>query len=137
MIKKILVAVDGSRPARKALDWAINFAKCFESNLTILHVLSNQSLTEGERKLVESEYQVQIQEALRGSAARKSTKVGDLLGSGTSIDVAVRTAMGRAMLNRAKETANEKGLSSVRTVLTDGDPASTILEQANKGALIW
>jgi nucleotide-binding universal stress UspA family protein len=50
------------------------------------------------------------------------------------VDVAVRTAMGRAMLNRAKETANEKGLSSVRTVLTDGDPASTILEQANKGS---
>ena len=132
MIKKILVAVDGSPPSRKALDVAVSIAKSARADLTILHVLSERTLTKGERQLIQSEYQVQIQGARRSSIPRKLTNVDGLVGTNVSAGVAVPTAIGRAILSRAKEIAYAAGVSSVRTVLADGDPASTILGRQEK-----
>ena len=51
MIRKIVVAHDGSTQAGKALDLAIDLAKAFDAALLVLHVKSSQPLTEGERRL--------------------------------------------------------------------------------------
>ncbi|GGP21896.1 universal stress protein YxiE [Thermocladium modestius] len=42
MLKKILVAIDGSPQSSKALDIAIDMAKRFESKLYIVHVIEEQ-----------------------------------------------------------------------------------------------
>ena len=38
MIKKILVAFDGSKPSERAFEWALEVAKQFHSNITVLSV---------------------------------------------------------------------------------------------------
>jgi nucleotide-binding universal stress UspA family protein len=122
MIRKILVALDGSQPARRAFDLAVVIAKAFDAELILLHILSDQPLAESERQLVETEYQVQLQAALGGSAARGS------VGTSPGIDIAIRAGIGREILTRAEDAARRKGLASVRTILKDGDAASNILE---------
>jgi nucleotide-binding universal stress UspA family protein len=68
MIRKVVVAHDGSTQAGNALDLAIDLAKAFDAELLVLHVKSNQPLTEGERRLADTEYQNDLQQALAGSA---------------------------------------------------------------------
>ena len=48
MIKKILVALDGSMQAGKALDVAVDMTKAFAAELLAIHVISDRPLTEGE-----------------------------------------------------------------------------------------
>jgi nucleotide-binding universal stress UspA family protein len=67
MVRRILVAFDGSEPANKALDLAIDMAKAFGAELQAIHVISNKPLTDGERRLAESEYQADVQQALKAS----------------------------------------------------------------------
>ncbi|MDD3421172.1 MAG: universal stress protein [Methanocellales archaeon] len=38
-MKKILIAYDGSEDSKRALDWAVELAKCTESSITILTVV--------------------------------------------------------------------------------------------------
>ncbi|HIH37156.1 MAG TPA: universal stress protein [Methanocellales archaeon] len=38
-MKKILVAYDGSEDSKRALDWAVELAKCTQSSITILTVV--------------------------------------------------------------------------------------------------
>jgi nucleotide-binding universal stress UspA family protein len=46
------------------------------------------------------------------------------------VGLAIRTAIGRTILSRAEEDARGKGLSSVKTMLRDGDPATVIIDAA-------
>jgi nucleotide-binding universal stress UspA family protein len=136
MIGKILVAVDGSTQAGKALDLAIDMAKAFAAELTVLHIISEQALTEGERRLAGSEYQAEVLQAVGGSQftaplGSAPMSVEDLVGASYSVGVAIRTAIGRAIVDRAETDARSQRVTSVKTVLRDGDPASVIIEVAN------
>ena len=113
MVRKILIAHDGSTQARKALDFAIDIAKAFDAELVLLHVVSDQPLTEIERHWVQTEYQHDLQQ-------------------GSALDLQIRTLMGRETLTNAEKEAVRKNARSVRTMLSDGDPASTIVEVADK-----
>ncbi len=67
MIRKILVALDGSAQAGKALGLAIDMARAFGAELMVVHIVSSQPLTEGERQLAETEYAAEVRQALSGS----------------------------------------------------------------------
>src|SRR5215469_6439860 len=54
MLRKIVLAHDGSNHADKALDLAITLAKATGSQLEIVNVLSNQSLSQDELTLAET-----------------------------------------------------------------------------------
>jgi nucleotide-binding universal stress UspA family protein len=113
VIRKILIAHDGSTQARKALHFAIDMAKAFDAELVLLHVISDQPLTETERHWVQTEYQHDLQQ-------------------GSGLDLQIRTLMGRETLTNAEREAVHNKVQSVRTMLSDGDPASTIVEVAEK-----
>jgi nucleotide-binding universal stress UspA family protein len=136
MVKKILVALDGSIQAGKALDLAIDMAKALSAELVLIHVVSDKPLTEGERRLAETEYATEIRQALSGpevavgpgsaqtdpeSLARTSYKVG----------LAIRTVIGHRIVERAERDARQKGVNFVRTMIADGDPAATIVDAAD------
>ena len=137
MIQKIVVAHDGSTQAGKALDLAIDLAKAFDAELLVLHVKSSQPMTEGERRLAQTEYQNEVQQALAGSALLSElggipTTVDDLIRTSYDVGVEIRTAIGRGIINNAEQAARSKQMKSTRTMLADGDPASVILEVADK-----
>src|SRR5512145_1204388 len=103
MIRKILVALDGSEPADKARDLAIDLATAFAAELLAIHVISDRPLTEGERQLAQAEYRADVQEALQGSslltdpAATQATMEG-LMQTSRSVALVVHTALGRKIL---------------------------------------
>lgn len=136
MIRKILVALDGSTQAGKALELAIDMARAFGAELMAIHIVSNQILTEGERRLAETEYAAEVRQALSGSQSivgpglTQITTEG-LVKSSYDVGLAIRTAIGRHIVSHAEEDARRKGVASIRTRIGDGDPASVIVELAD------
>jgi nucleotide-binding universal stress UspA family protein len=131
---RILVALDGSAQAGKALDLAIEMAKAFNGGLTALHVVSRQPPSEGERRLAENEYRAEVQQALGGSkfVAGAPVTVEGLVGASYDAGLAIRTAIGRAIMDRAEADARSRQVPSVETTIRDGDPASVIIEVADR-----
>jgi nucleotide-binding universal stress UspA family protein len=137
MIRKILVALDGSVPAGKALDLAIDMTKAFDAELLAIHVVSDKPLTQGERHLAEAEYREEVRQALSGADFRADPGLArasaeGLIKTSLNVGLVIHTTIGRQMLGRAEEAARRKGVTSMKTVLQDGDPASTIVEVANR-----
>jgi nucleotide-binding universal stress UspA family protein len=137
MIRKILVALDGSMQANKALDLAIDMAKAFGADLLALHVISDKPLSEGERRLAEVEYQEEVREALgradfRTDPGATQATVEGLMRTSLNVALVVHTTLGRKILSHAEEEAKRRGAKSVKTVTRDGDPATVIVDLVGK-----
>jgi nucleotide-binding universal stress UspA family protein len=136
MIRKILVALDGSAQADKALELAIEIAKTSSAELAAIHIISDKPLTDGERRLAETEFQSEVRQTLSGPefiVAPGLTQINPESLAKTSYDVglAIHTAIGRQIVSRAEADAKGRGVPSVKTMLRDGDPASRIVEVAD------
>lgn len=108
MLRKILVAVDGSEYSKKALEFACELAQKFDSSLHIVHVP-------------------------QGSAADRVMVLG-----GASIMIhAGREQIekaGRKLIEAAQEIAEENLPGRVSTELRGGDPAVEIVASAQETA---
>jgi nucleotide-binding universal stress UspA family protein len=139
-MERILVALDGSEPSDKALELASDIARARDAELVLLHVVSNQPLSDGERHMAEVEY---LDEVLSGM------DVGDVLRSrGDPRVVAqqvlarygevvrrLRQAIGNHLLDQARGRAGDKGVRTIARLLEPGDPARTILRVAKDQAV--
>ena len=106
MIKKILVPVDGSEHSKKALEFACELAKKFESELHLLHVvqppISTQTMAVG------------------GSAVTTEVSREDL------------EEIGRNMIEAAIQITSNHDCTKVETQIEAGPPAQHILDAAKK-----
>lgn len=106
MIKKILVPVDGSVHSKKALEFACELAKKFESELHLLHVvqppISTQTMAVG------------------GSAVTTEVSREDL------------EEIGRNMIEAAMQITSNHDCTKVETHIEAGPPAQHILDAAKK-----
>ena len=106
MIKKILVPVDGSVHSKKALEFACELAKKFESELHLLHVvqppISTQTMGVG-TSVVTTEFRRQDLEEI-----------------------------GRNVITAAKQIASDHDCKNVETQIEAGLPAHHILDSAKK-----
>jgi nucleotide-binding universal stress UspA family protein len=137
MIRKILVALDGSDHADKALDLTVILAQALQGELILLHVLSDAPLTEAERRLAETEFPNEASEALNPPPL-----IGDPLGPAQSAEPplqtsrivasSIRAAIGGHILAKAETEARDKGVGAIRTRLETGDPAAMILSVADQ-----
>ena len=112
-------------------------AKAFDAALLVLHVKSSQPLTEGERRLAETEYQNDLKQALAGSALLSELggipmMAEDLIRTSYDVGLEIRNAIARGIISNAAQEARSKQVKSVTTMIADGDPASVILEVADK-----
>lgn len=107
MIKKILVATDGSVAANRAVDLAADMAARYESSLSILNVVRDMQLPPGLLKMAQVE-----KIALR--------------------DVDLLKLLAEKVLVKAAERAKKKGAIGVRTTVGEGDPATAIIKQAKR-----
>ena len=105
-MKNILVALDGSEPATRALALSADLALRYGATLHLVHVIPHPAVSEGLKEFA------QIEGVDLGVAAEMS-------GRGQSI-----VAAGRAV-------ATQKGVLAPRTEVLLGDPAERLLDYAS------
>ena len=130
MIKTIVVPIDGSEHAEKAIRLAIDIAEKYEARLLFLYVLARGPLPDALRHMAEVEY------ASGGSPEALKVVAGDLpsavIGGGRRDDGELARKIGEGLLARAEEEAQRCGVKEVSTLMEDGDPAEQILDHAER-----
>ena len=134
IMKRILVAVDGSDHAMRALDLACALASRFHAELIAVHVVSDRLLSADERQLAATEFHTEIARDFdpqpfieaRGDPQLMSER---LTGQAVETGRRFRFALGERLVQDAASSAKEQGIAA-RTVVRAGDPASEILEVA-------
>lgn len=106
MFEKILVAVDGSEPALRAVDTAAGLAQKFGSELLVVTVLESLQVTPETREFAESEHLNEPPAAL------------------------ANRFIGEPLASQAARRAAKKGVKKVSQLVEDGDPAQQILRVA-------
>jgi nucleotide-binding universal stress UspA family protein len=109
MIRKILVAIDGSDHARKAIEFASDMALKYNSSIYLIHVVHEPKVPEAFIKYMRDEH---IEEP---PAYVYLKTVGEKITGGAEKDVKAR------------------GIREVHTVVDQGDPAERIIEYGKKG----
>ncbi|HEY86164.1 MAG TPA: universal stress protein [Chloroflexi bacterium] len=107
MFKKILVPVDGSRYANRAVKMAAKLARQSQTSILLLHAIRNLSLP-GE--------------------------ILDMISAGevTESRLEILQDSAEIILENAGETLTQAGLTDVKTEYLIGDPAATIAEYAKQ-----
>ncbi len=113
MIKKVLVAVDGSEHSLKAVDYAIDVALKYGSEMYLLHVIDK----------------VEIPEELKKYASVE--KIED------PPEYLVFNEIGNRILKQMEEKARESGIKKVHAVVQEGDPAEKITAFARDNDVDW
>ena len=137
MIKRVLVALDGSDHANRAMDLACEMASRFDAELIAVHVIPDKSISQAERRMAEAELE---------SEGAKDFNVTSLLGAGgdarlesqrlaekaAETEGRLRWAVGKWLMSDAQARAKEKAVQKVRTITRAGDPAKEILSVAGE-----
>lgn len=108
MFKNILVPVDGSASAHKAVDIACDLASRYAAELTVLHVLEDAGSP-------------RIPRELRQYAELEHVWISEM---------DVRRSASEEVLQNARIRARDRGQERVATQTEVGDPATTILAYA-------
>lgn len=106
MINKILVPVDGSEHAFKAVDLASDLAQKYEAGLLLLHVVTNRELPEGARRFAEVEHIEEPPEWI------------------------YQKIVAQNILDQSEKRAKQNGAPPTRTTIHEGDPAAVIINVA-------
>ncbi len=107
MLKRILVPIDGSEHSTKAAEKAIELARTFKSELTLLHVARKYDLPDQLKDYIKAEH----------------LTAHDML----AIDEATKR-----VIADVKADAEAKGIKKIKTVFREGKPARSIVDYANK-----
>ena len=137
MIRKILLAYDGSDNSRRALDLACEMASKLQADLYILHVLMHGRPSEEMMRMAEIEHLTSyVQKTVDPGVTFAAGRAYDLYSP--SVDQAgarrVITAVGERLLELAKTVAEEGGVKSVHTEARNGDYADEIMDAAEEQA---
>jgi nucleotide-binding universal stress UspA family protein len=113
MIKKLLVAVDGSRHSIKAVEFAASIAAACHAKVIIVTVLRHHQAPK-------------VSEELRAYAKLEHIEGADLEAA---------KMLSNQLLSHAEETAREKGLDDVEKTLIIGPVARSIVESAKENGV--
>jgi nucleotide-binding universal stress UspA family protein len=135
-MRQILVALDGSDQAEKALDLALDLASKYGAEVLLLHVLSDKRLSEPERRLAEVEYLDELASAadIAGVLKERDPRAATqrLLRGSSALTHRFRETLGRRLLDTATRKAKQKGVGAIQTLVEEGDPADAILRGASE-----
>jgi nucleotide-binding universal stress UspA family protein len=133
MFDKILVPVDGSDHAGKAVRIAGDLAAKYDSELVLLHVLLRGHLDEGLKHYAEIEGIANGGHHLSQTVAsipEGRFPVSMLPGNGGETEEEILNAVGELILRAASDAAKRKGAKKQRSTIEDGDAAQRILQKA-------
>lgn len=106
MYRKILVPLDGSAQALKALDFAVDLAQKYDASLSLLHIITNREVPESVRTFAEAEHM-------------------DM-----PPDWIYEQQVGEKILGKCKQQARDKGIGLIETSVQKGHPAQMIVDMA-------
>lgn len=115
MYTSILVPVDGSEGAKKALEVACQLASQADTTLHILHI---------PEEFFQETTLVWGIGAIAMEASRQEPP--------ESSEPQVRQDIGRQIVDKAAAAARAKGITQIETVVGQGDPARTIVSEAKR-----
>lgn len=135
MFKKILVAVDGSSHADKALEAGANMAAALDAELILLHILLRTTPVDGLRDMAERHgFLDAIKEDLEDVEVI-TVPVPAMVASASGVLVIpgkLLTDVAAAYLAQAKAIAEKAGVKAVHTQIGDGHSGREILAWADK-----
>ena len=111
MVRKILVATDGSSHARKAIEYASDIASKYNAKMYLVHVVSESGVPNEVLQYIEVEG---IEEPPESVYLQK---------------------IGEGIVGAAEKEITDKGVKDVQSVVLQGDPAGKILEFARDNAV--
>ena len=107
MTKRILVPIDGSGYASKAINFVADLAKTADVEVHLLHVARHMHIPE------------QIEEYVRAEKIEEPP------------EIFLREKIGKKLLSWAEGEARKHGLSIIKTAVSGGDPAEEIINYAS------
>jgi len=133
----IIVAVDGSQHAKKALEITALLAKSSQSEVVVVHAVSDNQLSEEIRQGVEVEYADEIASRLRSAnfvspLPDETQYARTLLSHSNKITRVVNTVAGENILNRAASFLRNSEVANVQSTLATNDAADAIIDACEK-----
>ena len=132
---RVLLALDGSDGAWRALAVAVDIAGRFDAELVIAHVVIDGEPDEEDLASLRSQHpglSARLQPALERAAMGddRDTLLCKQRGQAVGEFATPRGLIGDSLLKEAEGVARASGVNRVRTILIAGEPADTILELA-------
>lgn len=134
MVKKVLIATDGSEAAKKAVAFGSDLAAKYDAEVVLVHVLLRGELSESLRHMAEVEHQPSeggrplAQSIMRIPHGR--FPVVDLEPKAAQTPSSALRAVADQVLDEAERLAREHGASKISRQVEDGDTVKRILEVA-------
>ena len=135
MFKTIVVATDGSEHADKAIAVAADLASKYDAEITLLHVLLRRNAADTDLGRI-MDLSTMPEDARKAYAdynatAHKAGLSGGEYGSVLPpIPPEILKTVGDAVIANAEKIARDHGASRICRVVSEGDPARSILSQA-------
>lgn len=135
MIKKVLIATDGSAHARKAVALGSDIAAKYGAEVLLVHVLLRGEVSDDLRRMVEIEHLTTeggkpLSEAIADVPAGRFPAYITFSDEEASTPQSVLQAIGVQILDRAEDLAVEHGVDKVSKRIEDGKPVDRILSIA-------
>jgi len=133
----IVVAVDGSPHATKALDIAALLAKSNSADVLLVHAISSNDISDDLRKGLEIEYADEIAARIRSAnivnpLPDETQYARTMLSQSKKINNVVNTLAGENILKRAVDYLHERNIASVSSHLASTDAVEAILDECKK-----
>lgn len=135
MFRTILVPIDGSDHAGKAVAIASDLATKYGARLVLLHVISGDKVPEELLRFAQSENLPKIKtvQHVERLEATPHGPVGMAVGAQEQVDRhAVMLEIAERLLDEAKGVAEQHGVDTIDVVTAEGDPAERILESSHR-----
>jgi len=133
MVKKVLVAIDGSDHADKAVALGADIAAKYDAELILLHVLLRRELPRELQRLAEAEHLVAGDGRRTAPAGMPVADLGSYInladGNATLTEDVLRM-IGRKILDNAESEALDHGARKISKRVEDGKPVDVILDVA-------
>lgn len=127
-MKKILPAVDGSDHAQTSLSIASAIAKEHQSEILVVHVVTNDKPSPSTMNAIEVEFADEFMKRVSGKIDKNELSVeaqyaSTVLSNQTVVSQIANSIMGKQILEHACNDLHQKGITSPKAILVDGDPA--------------
>jgi nucleotide-binding universal stress UspA family protein len=133
VIKNIVLAIDGSNPAKHAQSVAIDLASKYEARLTFVHVLTHDHPSKELARMAEVENLLESKQPKVSSKQDTYSAVARFIGSGgEDKEARIIASLGEQIVENGSKAASQAGVKNVATEIRAGDYANSILEVANK-----